>query len=563
VYFTLAVSAATAARCAALAGAARDADPRVMPVPGPARVAWRAPDGRAAVLHWGTPGSADPPSAGTAYAGTIWAEGAEVRARTGRTRVDPVYLAEVPGAVVVSDRASWTAAATGRLRDPDPVMIGAFLSLGYPLGGATPFRGVRALDGDRRLRAAAGQLTVTRVARGRPAEGPGGAGPVAEALTEAVRPLGEGAAPVRLSLTGGAGLQPQLAGPGIRVAVGLERRGLPGHEDRAPGRVVGFRARRVLPERGHDGVPGQRDVHRSRVEGQHVLGPQRQRGGQRGDAVHDAAEVAPDPQQERDQLADVLRARAQPGHDQRGAHVERRLHQQRRHQQQPVPGERLPGPQHDGEHHDHRQQQLLELHDHVGQRQAGPREMKRADQRDIRPDHRRADHNRPLGKGEYEHSDNQVCRVIADAAVRLEQDPEDEVVHRRVEQRREDLPELAEPRLGVHRHVAGRGVRDDEVPPLPDFAQVSTQERPFGGGPQAVPGREGGQRLTRRARHRGTGLVSGPGREFVLQAARCNQPPAVPHGCGFYGGRRPRKRVSAAGGKPFARSSARINPPYP
>jgi hypothetical protein len=208
VYFTLAVSAATAARCAALAGAARDADPRVMPIPGPARVAWRAADGRAAVLHWGTPAGTE----GTAYAGTIWAEGAEVHARTGLTRVDPVYLAEVPGAVVVSDRASWTAAVTGRLCDPDPAMIGAFLSLGYPLGGATPFRGVRALDGDRRLRTASGQLVVTRsvravraprTARVRAAEGPDRAGQVAEALTEAVRPLGERAAPVRLSLTGG------------------------------------------------------------------------------------------------------------------------------------------------------------------------------------------------------------------------------------------------------------------------------------------------------------------------------------------------------------------------
>jgi hypothetical protein len=199
VYFTLAVSAATAAHCAALAGRARDADRRVMPVPGPARVAWRAPDGRAAVLHWGTPAEAE----GAAYAGTIWAEGAEVRARTGLTRVDPVYLAEVPGAVVISDRASWAAAVTGRLRDPDPVMIGAFLSLGFPLGGATPFRGVRALAGDRQLRAAAGQLVVTRAVRAHPAEGPGGAGQVAGALTEAVRPLGEGAAPVQLSLTGG------------------------------------------------------------------------------------------------------------------------------------------------------------------------------------------------------------------------------------------------------------------------------------------------------------------------------------------------------------------------
>jgi hypothetical protein len=221
VYFTLAVSAATAARCAALADAARDADPRVMPIPGPARVAWRAPDGRVAVLHWGVPAGAGPAWEGTAYAGagpaaegiayagTIWADGAEVRARTSLTRVDPVYLAEVPGAVVVSDRASWAAAATGRLRDPDPVMIGAFLSLGYPLGHATPFRGVRALGGDRQLRAAGGQLVVARApraplaVRGRAPEGPGGAGRVAEALTEAVRPLGEGAAPVQLSLTGG------------------------------------------------------------------------------------------------------------------------------------------------------------------------------------------------------------------------------------------------------------------------------------------------------------------------------------------------------------------------
>ena len=127
-YFTLAVSADTAARCAALADAAASADPRVMPVPGPARVAWHAADGRAAVLHWGVlhwrwqapAAPPDPPSGGAGHAGTIWAEGGTIRARTALTRVDPVYLAEVPGAVVVSDRASWAAAATGRLRDPDP-----------------------------------------------------------------------------------------------------------------------------------------------------------------------------------------------------------------------------------------------------------------------------------------------------------------------------------------------------------------------------------------------------------------------------------------------------------
>jgi hypothetical protein len=89
------------------------------------------------------------------------------------------------------------------------------------------------------------------------------------------------------------------------------------------------------------------------------------------------AEVPPHPEQERDQLADVLGSGADPGQPQRRAHIERRLHQQDRHEQQPVPGERLAGPEHDREQHQHRQQQLLELHQHVGQRQAGPREMQR------------------------------------------------------------------------------------------------------------------------------------------------------------------------------------------
>ena len=50
-YFTLAVNATTKAGCAALVRTACDADPRIMPVSGPALVAWRAPDGRAAVLY--------------------------------------------------------------------------------------------------------------------------------------------------------------------------------------------------------------------------------------------------------------------------------------------------------------------------------------------------------------------------------------------------------------------------------------------------------------------------------------------------------------------------------
>jgi len=129
VYFTLAVSAATAEGCAALAGAARDADPRIMPLPGPPGIAWRAADGRAAVLCW--PAGAEP-----------------IR------------------------------------------------------GKPSASHGVRAVGGDRTLRAAAGRVTLGP-ARDEDVDAPPGASQVAAALVDAVRPLGKEGGPVELSLTGG------------------------------------------------------------------------------------------------------------------------------------------------------------------------------------------------------------------------------------------------------------------------------------------------------------------------------------------------------------------------
>jgi Asparagine synthase len=191
VYFTLGISAASRDACAALVRAARDTDPRVMPIPGPAYIAWS--DERTAILHWG------PGGIGASYAGTIWADHG-LRARTGLARIDPVYLAETPGAVVVSDRAGWAAAVTGRLENYDPVLVGALVCLGYPTGAATAFRGVRALGGDRALRVSGGRAQEQGCAE---EEGAGDPGRVAAALVEAVRPLAQEAVPVELSLTGG------------------------------------------------------------------------------------------------------------------------------------------------------------------------------------------------------------------------------------------------------------------------------------------------------------------------------------------------------------------------
>jgi asparagine synthase len=211
-YFTLAVSAGTRERCAALVSAAASTDPRVMPIPGPPAVVWRASDECSMVLCWSPPDVV----AARSHAGTIWADDGGLHARTGVTRVDPVYLAEVPGAVLVSDRASWAAAVAGHLGEPEPITVAAFLALGYPVGAATAFRGVRALDAAAQLTARAGRLIAgparhdgtgaDRLVAG-PAQHDGtGAGSydaVAEALVDAVRPLGERGVPVELSLTGG------------------------------------------------------------------------------------------------------------------------------------------------------------------------------------------------------------------------------------------------------------------------------------------------------------------------------------------------------------------------
>jgi hypothetical protein len=261
-YFTLAVSAPDPAACADLTQRACGTGPRVMPIPGPARVVWRAESGLAAVIRWGdgrparggasspspqaarTPGQ--PPgvsgytAAGAAsFAGTIWVSdeaAGTVFAHTSITRVDPVFMARAGRAAIICDRATWAAAVAGRLRDADPLLYAGLLGPGYPLGAVTPFTGVRALGPATSCRAVAGQVTETERARlrgparagpglagsgaGAPGAGSPGAassggpdaegsgagdsgGRVARALVAAVTPLRDASAPVELSLTGG------------------------------------------------------------------------------------------------------------------------------------------------------------------------------------------------------------------------------------------------------------------------------------------------------------------------------------------------------------------------
>jgi asparagine synthase len=263
-FFTLAVSAATPEACAALTDRALITDPAVMPIPGPAVVAWRSPDGRAALLHWGS--RPDGPDAGddtgaTSHAGTIWTGAPSpdsgrvpVYARTSITRVDPVYVAEVSDSVIIADRATWVAWTASRLDAHDPLHVAALLNPGFPLGSATPFTRVSALPSATTLHLLNGAVTrlptlsgattsprslapaggaASRLSDGDSAARPltaaggaasgltpvgsaasdltralaggvhGGARAVAEALVAAVADLVKTGQPVELSLTGG------------------------------------------------------------------------------------------------------------------------------------------------------------------------------------------------------------------------------------------------------------------------------------------------------------------------------------------------------------------------
>lgn len=259
-YFTLAVSAGSAETCAALTRRALETDAALMPVPGPAAVAWRSGDGRAALLHWGAPGSTAPVS----HNGTIWVDedDARVRARTSVTRVDPVYTAEAGDAVIVADRAMWAAEVAGRLGGPDPDHVGALLSCGFPLGSATGWKGVSALPpavsvsySGTRAQTTSGGLAESHAD---PGGSPSGAARVAAALVDAVTPLRAAGQPVRLSLTGGKDSR-LIAAALVKAGVEVQAmtHGFPEHPDvptaTAVARLLGIEHEVTAPA-----APGQR-----------------------------------------------------------------------------------------------------------------------------------------------------------------------------------------------------------------------------------------------------------------------------------------------------------------
>ena len=176
--------------------------------------------------------------------------------------------------------------------------------------------------------------------------------------------------------------------------------------------VVRLVAGRVRPVGTHEPDADQGDVDRERVKRQDLLHPGGEAVGHRDDQVHHAAEVAGDPQEERDQLGHVRDGAAHPRDDQRRPGVEHRLQQHGRDDQQPVPAGPLPLASMTIDDHDHADEHLLQFDDHVGERQRGAREVEGPDQLEVGPHHVGAGHDRPLGEREDEHAGDQERRVV-------------------------------------------------------------------------------------------------------------------------------------------------------
>src|SRR6266568_1309497 len=297
--------------------------------------------------------------------------------------------------------------------------------------------------------------------------------------------------------------QPQLVHRHRPVAVGtvFEVRLFPGVVEGAIRGAVRLASRPADSLRLQYRVPYQADVNRGGVDLQQVS--DRRMMTQRADgldAEHDPGEVQPGPDEERQQLAEVVRAGAQPGQAQAHTDVEQRLERQGRDGEQPVPGQRLARGQHDHGEHDHRHAQLLELDQHVPDGQAGARERQGPDQRQaVWHDPGRGD-ERPLGEVEDEDPGDEEGQEVRHTAAGVQDDAEDQVVDGGVQQWGEHLPQLAEPGLGVHRDITRGGEAHDEVAPLPELPGVDEYAGPGRARPEPVPRRQLGERLVGQGR---------------------------------------------------------------
>ena len=90
-------------------------------------------------------------------------------------------------------------------------------------------------------------------------------------------------------------------------------------------------------------------------------------------------------------------------------------------------------------------------------------------------DHLAATGDRPLQRREERDADDEVADEVVNTAARLQKQTKDQEVDDRVEHRLGDEPGVAQEGAPLRAQGLGPGVGPDEVPPLPELADVGHQ----------------------------------------------------------------------------------------
>ncbi len=232
------------------------------------------------------------------------------------------------------------------------------------------------------------------------------------------------------------------------------------------------------------------------------------------DDEQDTRSVQQQSEDEGEQVLDVFDVIGGAGSDQSEADVQHRLQHDDDRNQEPCEPNRFAGDDADHRHHDQRGQEGKQLGHGGGDRQQCAREPDRLEERPVA-----GDRFRRVGDGGgrvlvAEQTDRDEGEQVVHPAGDVEDDAEDQVEHRNLQRRVEEVPEVAEHGVHLLATQLATGNVPDVVAPIPDREQVGPDTHPHIGGEQTV--RFVAALIEHVGRHRWSSLRVGPSRAPVV-----------------------------------------------
>ena len=186
-----------------------------------------------------------------------------------------------------------------------------------------------------------------------------------------------------------------------------------------------------------------------------------------------------------------------PSHETRQPYVEQCLQSDDRHDEYYAPSHDLGRREHDYEyrHDGDTRNEIEEVAHHSGDRQRRPGELEAFDHCGTAPDRRGPSRHALARVLKEEDPDDQEAEEVIDAALCVENVPEDEPIREDGEQRVEEHPTVAEDIPPRGTEVLGFGFRNDEMSTFPEAAEIAAETGPLPNWNQALTGhrRDGAQ----------------------------------------------------------------------